>query len=325
MPLFHVHTFLALSAVLGCWLVFGRPEMRKQVAVLLAAAFLPATGIIWLITDHFQAKSILAWAPGWLESDPSFSSSIPGFWLVNFGLMLPLVIGLVGLLIWRMAQPNEEGKRSFALTPAVAFVGPATALFLFAFFIKTAPWGWDNTKLFIWSYFIVLPFLWRDLLAAWPVVVRYALCFLLFASGFVCLIGGLNPGSPGFDIANRLDLANIAAAVKKIPIKERFAAFPTFNHPLLLDGRKLVLGYPGHLWTQGFDYAPIEQKLKTLMLGAPDWREQARALQARYLFWGEEEKRAYPSSSQPWRDKAAVVATGTWGTIYDLERAPDRP
>ena len=45
-------------------------------------------------------------------------------------------------------------------------------------------------------------------------------------------------------------------------------------------------------------------------------------LQARYLFWGEEEKRAYPSSSQPWRDQAAVVGSGTWGTIYDLESAP---
>ena len=161
MPFFHVHTFLALSAVLGCWLVFGRAELRKQVALLLGAAFLPATGIIWLITDHLQAKSILAWAPGWLESDPGFSRSIPGFWPVNFGLLMPLAIGLVGLLIWRMTRLQENGRRSFELTPAVAFVGPATALFFFAFFIKTAPWGWDNTKLFIWSYFIILPFLWQ--------------------------------------------------------------------------------------------------------------------------------------------------------------------
>ena len=61
------------------------------------------------------------------------------------------------------------------------------------------------------------------------------------------------------------------------------------------------------------------------MQGAPGWKEKARYFHARYLFWGEEEKRAYPASSQPWRDKAAVVATGNWGTIYDLERAPDGP
>ena len=148
------------------------------------------------------------------------------------------------------------------------------AIFLFALFVKTAPWGWDNTKLFIWAYFICLPFLWRDLIARWPWPVRYGTCFLLFASGFVCLIGGLEVGSPGYDIANRADLEAVANVVRELPIKERFAAFPTYNHPLLLDGRKVVIGYPGHLWTQGFDFAPVEQQLKTLMLGP---RRLARA------------------------------------------------
>ncbi len=319
MPLFHVHTFLALSVVLGCWLIIGAAQMRKQIALLLAAAFLPATGIVWLITDHLQAKSILAWAPGWLQSDPSFSHSIVVFWVMNFGLTLPAALALVAVIAWRMWKERRR-KGAFVLTPAFAFVAPAAALFLFALFVKTAPWGWDNTKLIIWSYFIMLPFLWRELIATWPWPARYATCFFLFASGFICLIGGLNVGSPGFDIANRLDLNNVAVAVRPLPIAERFAAFPTYNHPLLLSGRKVVLGYPGHLWTQGFDYAAVEQQLKALMLGAPDWRERARALKTRYLFWGEEEKRAYASSAQPWRGKAAIVASGTWGTIYDLEK-----
>jgi hypothetical protein len=163
--------------------------------------------------------------------------------------------------------------------------------------------------------------LWRELIAKWPVPIRAGVCFLLFASGFVSLFGGLTAGSPGFDIADRNELNAVAAAVRKIPIKERFAAFPTYNHPLLLNGRKVVLGYPGHLWTQGFaDWGTVDQQLKALMMGAPDWRERATALQARYLFWGDEEKRAYPSSAQPWRDKAKVVATGFWGTIYDLQK-----
>ena len=106
----------------------------------------------------------------------------------------------------------------------------------------------------------------------------------------------------------------------KLPIKDRFAAFPTYNHPLLMNGRKVVLGYPGHLWTQGFDYGPVEHQLNALMLGAPDWRERARALHTRYIFWGREEGRAYAASAQPWRGKAAVVAEGFWGTIYDLDR-----
>jgi len=340
MPLFHVHTFLALSIVLGFWLLIGNWEMRKQIALLLAAAFVPATWIVWMITDHFQAKSILAWAPGWLQSDPGFSSSAVNFWIVNFGLTLPLMIALVAVVGWRTWQasipardraPSRDREAQIAntttslgereLSPAFAFVTPAAAIFLFALFVKTAPWGWDNTKLIIWAYFICLPFLWRELILKWPWPVRAGVCFVLFASGFVSLIGGLVVGRPGFDIANRTELEAVATVVRELPIKERFAAFPTYNHPLLMNGRKVVLGYGGHLWTQGFDYAPIEQQLQGLMRGAPDWRERAQALHARYLFWGREEERAYASSAQPWRGKAAVVAKGFWGTIYDLEQA----
>ncbi|MEO6871771.1 MAG: hypothetical protein ABI233_06075 [Chthoniobacterales bacterium] len=316
MPLFHVHTFLALSALLGCWLVIGSWEMRKQVAVLLAAAFLPATWLVWLITDHFGAKSILAWAPGWLESDPAFSTSILKFWTINFGLWLPAALVLVGLIGWRVWRKYRAGN--WSLGSSLAFVLPAAAIFLFAIFVKTAPWGWDNTKLIIWAYFIILPFLWREVLAPLFLPVRYGVCFLLFASGFICLIGGLKVGSPGFDITNRLQLNAVGAAVSKVPIAERFAGFPTFNHLLLLNGRKMVLGYPGHLWTQGFDYAPVEQQLRLLMLGAPGWRERARTLEARYLFWGVEEQRAYAASTQPWRGQAAILASGPWGIIYDL-------
>ena len=327
MPFFHVHTFLALSIVLAFWLLIGTWELRKPVALLLAAAFVPATGIIWMITDHFQAKSILAWAPGWVQSDPGFAVpalsfwfvKIPaalGFWIYNFGFTLPAIITLIGVLGWRTWKKWTAGERVFS--SSFAFVLPAVAIFLFALFVKTAPWGWDNTKLMIWAYFISLPFLWRELLAKWPWPAGVGACFLLFASGFVSLLGGL-AASAGFDLADRTELEAVATVVHKLPIEERFAAFPTYNHPLLLNGRKVVLGYPGHLWTQGFDYAPIERQLKTLMLGAPDWRERARALHTRYIFWGREEMRAYGLSSQPWRGKAAVVATGFWGTIYDLE------
>jgi hypothetical protein len=341
LPLFHVHAFLALSIVLGFWLLIGTSQMRKQVALLLAAAFLPATAIVWMITDHFQAKSILAWAPGWLQSDPGFSTSAISFWLINFGLTLPAMIALVGVVLWQawkkweraQSPPKSQGGADaeeapvpvpvaspFAFSGAFAFVIPAAGIFLFALFVKTAPWGWDNTKLMIWAYFICLPFLWSELIAktAWPI--RAGICFCLFFSGFVSLFGGMAVGRPGFDIANRIELEAVATVVRKLPVKERFAAFPTYNHPLLLNGRKVVLGYGGHLWTQGFDYAPVEQNLKLLMLGAPDWRERARSLHARYLFWGREEKREYAASSQPWKGQAAVVANGFWGTIYDLER-----
>jgi len=82
------------------------------------------------------------------------------------------------------------------------------------------------------------------------------------------------------------------------------------------------MGYPGHLWTQGFDkYGETNEQLTKLMQGTPSWRDLARDLQVRYIFWGREEKANYPTSSRPWEKTAALTASGTWGSIYDLEGA----
>jgi hypothetical protein len=101
----------------------------------------------------------------------------------------------------------------------------------------------------------------------------------------------------------------------------RFATYPTFNHPVLLQGRKVVAGYPGHLWTEGFDYGKVNDQLTALMNGAATWRDAAKALGVRYIFWGQDEKTNYQSSSRPWEATAFLVAGGDWGAIYDLDRA----
>src|SRR6266571_7067279 len=49
MPLFHVHTFIALSAVLVSLFVCGDSAIRKHVAILMGAALLPATFFVALV------------------------------------------------------------------------------------------------------------------------------------------------------------------------------------------------------------------------------------------------------------------------------------
>ncbi|MEP6810668.1 MAG: hypothetical protein ABI992_10525 [Chthoniobacterales bacterium] len=323
MPFFHLHTFMALSVVAAFLFVIGDAAMRKQLAMLAGSAFLPATFLVWTITDHFKARSLLEWHPGWVQGLDDFNKSFVLFWFENFGLLGPLVILLVGLLIWRAIQ-SETGWR-FRKNAAVAFLTPAALIFLVAFFVKTAPWGWDNIKLILWAYLIMLPFLWRELLARWELPFRVGICFVLFASGFISLFGGLIAQPEGYEFADRAEVDIVGAAIAKLPAAARFAAFPTYNHPLLLQGRKLVLGYPGHLWTQGFDYSRVSQKLEALMRGAVDWKQQARDLRVRYLFWGRNEKTNYADSTRPWEKEAKLVASGSWGAIYDLEAPASIP
>jgi hypothetical protein len=175
------------------------------------------------------------------------------FWLPNFGLWVPLALGLVGLCGWRI----WKGKWRWGDRPPadIAFVIAAVVIFAFGYFVQTAPWDWDNLKLMVWGYFLILPFLWSDIIGRWAFPERAAICLLLFGSGFITLLGGVSAGHPGFGLIERARLDHIGTALRPLPVEARFATYPTYNHPVLLQGRKVVLGYPGHLWTEGFDTA----------------------------------------------------------------------
>ena len=355
MPLFHVHTFIALTIVLLVALLFERvawpkifsdAPIRRHAIALFSAALIPATFFVWLVTDQFHAKSMVKWHPGWVQDSADFGApffrmggaanfgSATGFgsllqktwngviapffqfWLTNFGLWVLLSMALVGLCGWRAWKTGWRwGKKP----PAdVAFVLSAFVIFAIGYFVQTAPWDWDNLKLMVWGYFLILPFLWSDLIGRWAFPERAVTCVALFASGFITLLGGLAAGHPGFGLTDRARLDAIGTAVRPLPVEARFAAYPTYNHPLLLQGRKVVLGYPGHLWTEGFDYDNPNRQLTALMRGAPNWRQTAQALGVRYIFWGRDETANYQGSTRPWETTARRIASGDWGAIYDL-------
>jgi len=359
MPLFHLHTFLALTIVLLIGLLLERSSdfivglrgapIRTHSVALLASALIPASFFVWLVTNHFRAASIFEWHPGWAQDSTEFaapffrmggannfgSSTMFGallqkiwngiiapffqFWLPNFGLWIPLALALVVLIGWRIWK---SGWRWGNRPPAdIAFVLPAIVIFGVGYFVKTAPWDWDNLKLMVWGYFLILPFLWSDIIGRWAFPERAAMCVALFGSGFVTLLGGLSAGHPGFGLIERARLDNAGTAIRPLPVEARFAAYPTFNQPVLLQGRKAVLGYPGHLWTEGFNNTEANNRLTALMNGAANWREAAKELRVRYLFWGQDEKTNYQSSSRPWEATSFLVASGDWGAIYDLDSA----
>src|SRR5947207_14661616 len=291
MPLFHLHTFIALSIVLVCLFIAGDPQVRGHILTFVLSALIPATFFVWLISDHFNARSVLEFHPGWAQNEGEFRMSFFRFWFFNFGILVPLVLTLIGLIAWQLYQSHQTrrlelsatiaiglgafvlafwrmGQHGFAwrwaivvlfalvllawaiariiknglgwekkLPEEIAFIFAAAAIFVFFFSIKTAPWIWDNLKIGIWAYFIVLPFLWKELIRQWERPIRVAVYFALFTSGFVSLFGGLAAGKGGFGFANRGEVDAVGWAVRKMPLEARFAAFPTYNHPLLLQVR----------------------------------------------------------------------------------------
>ncbi|HJX81317.1 MAG TPA: hypothetical protein VJ248_04755, partial [Candidatus Udaeobacter sp.] len=255
MPLFHVHTFIALTIVLVIALfferlrwpkIFSEAPMRRHATMLLSVALIPATFFVWLVTDQFHAKSMVKWHPGWVQDSADFgapffrmggaanfgSATAFGsllqktwngviapffqFWLTNFGLWVLLALALVALCGWRVWKGGWRwGKKP----PAdIVFVLSAVVIFGIGYFVQTAPWDWDNLKLMVWGYFLILPFLWSDLIGRWAFPERAVTCVALFASGFVTLLGGLAAGHPGFGLIDRARLDAIGSAVRPLPV-----------------------------------------------------------------------------------------------------------
>ena len=73
-------------------------------------------------------------------------------WIWNFGLTLPLSMVLVVALFF---------DRDFE---ARCFVWTASALFAICCLFVFAPWEWDNMKLMLWSWLVIV-YLWKKILA----------------------------------------------------------------------------------------------------------------------------------------------------------------
>jgi len=301
LPLFHIHSFLFLSLVFALWALAQRAVKAALPAFWWAVA--PATWCVAQLTDAHRAASFVWLKPGWLIG----SQNAAVFLAVNFGFFL-LLAG------WAVAAAIDRRSREHLL-----ILGPALGLFALLFFVMLAPSDWDNTKVMVWCYLLALPAMSELVLDRLRIPVRAGAWALLFFSGFVCVASSLR-GS-GYEIARTDERDEVCSALAPLPADARVATVQTFNHPVALCGQSLVAGYAGHLWSHGIAYAPVEERLRGLMMGEPDWRERARDLDARYLFWGLREQEEFPGSRRPWPAEAPRVFQGRFGTLYDL-RAP---
>jgi hypothetical protein len=314
MPLFHLHTFLFLSFLLLWWFLFGDPNWRSHLLRLVLLSLAPASFWIYCITG-FSKTGAVAWKPGWM-ADANGTSW--WFWLQNFGLFLPACIAFAIYLCFPAKPLMRDAKQMLRL-----FFFPSAIVFLACCFVKFAPWEWDNTKLFFWAYLVMLFCLWEGVLKKWPWLARIPIFIGFFFSGFISLIGGSLADPQGFEIGRASEWRQVSDATHSFPPEAVFAIYPTYNHPLLVNGHRVVMGFPGHLWSHGLDYRPVEVKLQSLMQSDTNWQITAKELGVSYLFWGPLEQANYPESEKEWESTCRVVAQGPWGRIFDLRDLPE--
>jgi hypothetical protein len=287
MPLFSIHTALYLGvAMVGIGLA---ARERRSRLVRLALFAWPVMALLgWLVATGGGGPSpvhALGWQLGWM------SDGTATFWFWNFGIVLPLALLLCFMLL------KERAFLSFR--EAHAFVWPAVIIFVLCLLVRFAPWAWDNMKLMLWSWIVIVPYLWSVLLERRHLVIRVAAVILLFGSGAATLEAGLD-GRHGYELIKRSTLARTGWELRDVPSNAVIACAPEYNHPVLILGHPVVAGYEGHLWSHGLDYHDRLAALNSVMMGEPGWREKALALGASFIYWSDLESTRWPDSKLPW-------------------------
>ena len=283
MPIFCLQAFAFLSLLLAA-MFFAIPGARIRLLQFVAASFLPASILVLLVTGMFTQDSGFHWHPGWMQGgddwqlwlkghgvsvpmSPVASSAI--FWAENFGFSIPLL----GYLAWDVLKKRDP--------ETLVFAGTGLAVFAICCFFQFARWDWDNTKFFLWAWLACAPSIW-NLISRWKPAVRGLVCFLLFFSGAVSLVGGLD-GRHGYKLVCRSDLDRARALLAEVPPLDRLATEPTFDNPAILLGRPVVCGYEGMLWAHGLDYQDTLRRLNEV-LAMRDPMTNAKAIHAKWIF-----------------------------------------
>jgi hypothetical protein len=276
LPLAHAHAFATL---LGTSVLLAIVCRRLGVwrAFFLAALSLGLPQVIWLAQgSSLSAGRFLAWQPGW---DAGGRNPL-AFWAVNAGLFIPL---------WLIGLARMQGlARRFSLVCALLFVVPNL--------LRLSPWIWDNVKFLFFWLLCAAP------LAALPVAALWRAGGLARRAAAIGLVVAttLSGAIDVFRVVSRqielpiFDASGLAIAdqiARLTPPRSLVLHAATYDSPVYLSGRRSLLGYPGHIWSQGLTSGEREAEIARIYSGAADALDLLRRHQIDVLLVGPQERR----------------------------------
>lgn len=269
LPLIHAHSFIVVMGMAGCLALINLRKWRHWLAFFLVATLIAGPQLLWsTYGSAVSTQAFIGWHVGWDNSNENFFL----FWLKNTGVFIPL---LIAALLWKSDEYLVPRRLLF-------FYLPFTLCFIVPNLVKLAPWIWDNVKvLFYWwiasapIVALLLARLWKG--DAFSRIGAVTLFVLLTLAGALDVFPLLTRQGQYQEFDR--EGVNFAEIIKQqTPPRATILHAPIHNTPIFLTGRRSLMGYPGHIWTHGLDYGPLENEIKRIYAGGPD----AAALLAKY-------------------------------------------
>jgi hypothetical protein len=258
LPLAHMHSFVVLMISAMC-LTLLFPRLRDWLAFFGASLAASAPQILYLfVGSSMRAESFVGWHVGWDHG--SLNPVI--FWLLNTGFFLPM---LAVAVLWRGRQPVVSGL-------TLRFVAPFALFFIVPNLLRLSPWIWDNIKFLFFFWVAAAPLVAALLARLWQPGQRALVCalaFVLVAAGALDVTRVLTRAAEQrvFDAPS---LAFAAMLWETTAPRALVLHVPTYNHPVLLSGRRSLLGYPGHIPSQGLNAGNRAAEIRRIYAGEND-------------------------------------------------------
>ena len=311
LPLFHVHSLLALGIVTLAWaILFPRPAWIGFFAVMFLLAvprlLMAVPGDAGAPPEHQYPRMLIGWLSG--GDFPAW------FWLKNTGLFWPLLLAAL------LSPLALRGRARLLLAPFVL-------VFLAGNLVKFQPWDWDNTKVLVFWYLGSAVAVGALLLRIWRAGIAGALgagviWVSLVASGVLSMLQYLPPQGPSF-VWFSAEEVRLAESVRAMtPPRSVFVTGERPNNLVAdLAGRPVLMSYPGWLWSYGINYGQREADIARIYLGDASAVDLLHRYHAEYVVVGPDERVSMHANTAYFDARFPVLLKTLNYTIYRVPSA----
>lgn len=288
LPLVHAHSFVVVMSMAGC-IALLRRRWASWIAFFVVASVIAIPQMVWsTVGSAVDAKEFFEWQFGW---DRGKENTV-WFWFKNTGLFIPV---LLVAILWR-------GKEYLVSRKLLAFYLPFLLCFIVPNLMKMAPWVWDNIKVLFYWWLASAPLVAAVLARMWrQQIATRVLAMVLFVA--LTLAGALDVAaialrSNQYGVFDRNGMSFAELIKSRTAPRAMIVHAPVHNTPVFLTGRRSLMGYPGHIWTHGLEFAEREAHIKRIYAGGPDAKSLIEKYQADYLVVGPQERSIMPVNQQ---------------------------
>jgi hypothetical protein len=308
MPIIHAHSYFVLVIVCLCMLI-ASPRDYKSFLAFGAGAALTSAGIYLALHRHTVGERWLGLLWGWKHDVRKVGLwGFARFWLMNWGLLLPLALwGTLQLKLY--ASP---------------FVLAGWLLFGLGNLVRFQPWDMDNAKILTWSYLLlvipvagILTWLLKARLVGRVVV---ACCVLILTAS--CALDWLKllqskPTSYEMWPRSKVEMASALRKMLK-PGEVVLTDDSHLNWVASLAGGQILMGYRGWLWTYGINYSSREKEIKSMYSGSDDCEKLFRAYHIRYVVISSAAKKNFGANEAFFASNYRLVLSDHEAKVFEV-------